>query len=141
MQLKDLKGIGDRRAKDFAKLGIATAEDLIRYYPRTYLDMTNRVSIREAVHNDMALVACKLIYAEPLKTRGKLKTVRALLEQGADNFTAVWFNRPYLAERLKPETHDVRRGIGVFSCIFIESSARHKTDAHTFHCIARARFL
>ncbi len=102
MQLKDLKGIGDRRAKDFAKLGIATAEDLIRYYPRTYLDMTNRVSIREAVHNDMALVACKLIYAEPLKTRGKLKTVRALLEQGADNFTAVWFNRPYLAERLKP---------------------------------------
>ncbi len=102
MQLKDVKGIGEKRAKDFAKLNIFTAEQLVRYYPRTYLDLTNRVSVREVAHNDMALVACKLVYVEPLKTRGKFKTVRALLEQGRDNFTAVWFNMPYVAGRLKP---------------------------------------
>ncbi len=101
MQLDELKGIGPRRAKEFAKLGISTTEELIRYYPRTYLDMTNRVSIREVAHNDMALIACKLVYVEPIKTRGKFKTVRALLEQGRDNFTAVWFNQPYVAEKLR----------------------------------------
>ncbi len=102
MQLKDLKGIGEKRAREFAKLGISSTEELIRYYPRTYLDMTSRVSIREVAHNDMALVACKLVYVEPLRTRGKYKTVRALLEQGRDNFTAVWFNQPYIVQKLKP---------------------------------------
>ena len=102
MQLKELKGIGERRAKELAKLGVSTTEELIGYYPRNYLDMTSRVSIREVVHNDMALVACKLIYVEPVSTRGKYKTVRALLEQGRDNFTAVWFNQPYVAQKLKP---------------------------------------
>ncbi len=102
MKLTEVRGIGEKRAKDFAKLNIFTAEQLVRYYPRTYLDLTNRVSVREVAHNDMALIACKLVYVEPLKTRGKLKTVRALLEQGRDNFTAVWFNMPYVAERLKP---------------------------------------
>ncbi len=102
MKLKDLKGIGEKRAAEFAKLGVSSTEELIRYYPRDYLDMTNRVSIREAAHNDMVLVACKLVYVEPLSARGKYKTVRALLEQGRDNFTAVWFNQPYVAEKLEP---------------------------------------
>ena len=104
MQLKDLKGIGEKRAKELSKLGVSTTEELIRYYPRNYLDMTNRVSIREVAHNDMALIACKLIYVEPLRTGGKYKnkTVRALLEQGRDNFTAVWFNQPYVVQKLQP---------------------------------------
>ncbi len=104
MQLNELKGIGQSRAKEFSKLGVSTTAELIRCYPRTYLDMTNRVSVREVVHNDMALIACKLIYVEPLRTGGKYKnkTVRALLEQGRDNFTAVWFNQPYVAQKLTP---------------------------------------
>ncbi len=102
MKLTELRGIGERRAKDFAKLGITTTEQLIRYYPRNYLDMTSRSSVRDVVHNEMALVACKLVYVEPLRTKGKHKVVRALLEQGPDNFTAVWFNQPYMAEKLTP---------------------------------------
>ncbi len=102
MQLRDLKGIGEKRAKEFERLGITTTEELIRYYPRSYLDMTNRVSVREVVHNDMALIACRLVYVEPVSTRGKRKTVRVLLEQGRDNFTAIWFNQPYVAEKLRP---------------------------------------
>ncbi len=102
MQLQQVKGIGEKRAKDFAKLGIDTTEELVRYFPRAYLDLTNRVSVREVMHNDMALLCCTLVSVEPVRSKGKLKIVRALLEQGRDNFTAVWFNMPYVAARLKP---------------------------------------
>ncbi len=102
MKLTALKGISTARAREFEKLGITDTQELVRYFPRTYLDMTSHISIREAVHGDMALVACTLVYAEPVRTKGKTKILRALLEQGRDNFTAVWFNMPYVAKKLQP---------------------------------------
>ncbi len=102
MKLTEVRGIGEKRAKDFKKIGVTTTEELVRYFPRTYLDMTNRVSVREVLHGDMALIACTLVYVEPVRSKGRLKIVRALLEQGNDNFTAVWFNMPYVAQKLKP---------------------------------------
>ncbi len=102
MDFVKLRGVGERRAKDLQKIGINTTEELIRYFPRAYLDMTNRVSIRDVYHNDMALIACTLVSVEPVRYTGRNKMVRALLEQGRDNFTAVWFNMPYIAQKLKP---------------------------------------
>ena len=102
MELTSVRGISDKRAKDFAKLNITDTAELVRYFPRAYLDMTNRVSVREVYHNDMALLACTLVSVEPVRYTGRRKVVRALLSQGRDNFTAVWFNMPYIAQKLKP---------------------------------------
>ncbi len=102
MKLTLLRGVSEKRAKDFAKLNITDTAELVRYFPRTYLDMTNRASVREVYHNDMALLACTLVSVEPVRYTGRTKMVRALLEQGGDNFTAVWFNMPYIAQKLKP---------------------------------------
>ncbi len=102
MKLTEISGISDKRAKEFARLGITTTAELVRYFPRAYLDMTNRVSIREVYHNDMALVACTVVSVQPDYRGGKGRMVRALLEQGADNFTAVWFNQPWVAKKLVP---------------------------------------
>lgn len=91
----------EKRAKDFEKLNITDTADLVRYFPRAYLDMTSRVSVREVFHNDMALVACRLTSVAPVRYTGRVKYVRAYLEQDGDVFSAVWFNMPYLAGRLK----------------------------------------
>lgn len=101
MNIEDLAGVGEKRAKDFKKLGIENTAQLCAYFPRAYLDMTNRVSIFETYHNELALVACTLTYVEPVRYAGRLKTVRAHLAQDGRNFTAVWFNMPYIAKRLK----------------------------------------
>ncbi len=101
MKLSELRGLGEKRVKDFAKLCITSTEELVRYFPRAYLDMTNRVSVREVLHNDMALIACTVVSVEPVRNKGRFKMVRALLEQGMDCFTAVWFNMPYVAQKLK----------------------------------------
>ena len=101
MQLTEIKGIAEKRAKELNKLGIFLAEDLVRYYPRSYLDMTDRVSVREVLNNDMALIAARITYVEPVRYTGRVRYLKAHLEQDGDMFTAVWFNMPYLAKTLK----------------------------------------
>ncbi len=101
MQLTLLRGVTEKRAKDFAKLHITDSEELVRYFPRAYLDMTNRVSVREVLHNDVALIACRLTFVEPVRYSGRMRYFRVRLEQDGDFFYAVFFNMPYLAARFK----------------------------------------
>ncbi|MBR2622805.1 MAG: hypothetical protein IKD15_01105, partial [Clostridia bacterium] len=60
MKLSTLRSIGEKREKDFHKLGIYEVEDLVKFYPRAYLDLTERSSLKTAYHNDMVLVACQV---------------------------------------------------------------------------------
>lgn len=43
-----LKGVGERRAAQFARLGVTTAGTLLRHYPRQYEDWTAIVPIASA---------------------------------------------------------------------------------------------
>ena len=55
MKLTELKYISEKREKDFNRLGVFTAEDLVRLYPRDYADLTHVTLITEAEHNAQAL--------------------------------------------------------------------------------------
>ncbi len=101
MKLTSLRSMTEKREKELKKLNISDTEELVKYYPRAYLDMTNRVSVRDVYHNDMALIACRLTSVAPVKYTGRIKYVKAYLEQDGYVFSAVWFNMPYLATRLK----------------------------------------
>ena len=57
--------------------------------------------MREVLNNDTALIAARITYIEPMRYTGRVKFLRAHLEQDGDMFTAVWFNMPYLAKTLK----------------------------------------
>ena len=96
-----LRSIGEKREKDFNKLGIFEAEDLIRFYPRAYLDLTERTSLKTAYHNDMVLVACEVTRVMPVNYGNKRKMVKAFCSQNGFPFTVVWFNQPYVAQKLK----------------------------------------
>ena len=101
MKLSELRSVGEKREKEFNKLGISNAEELIRYYPRAYLDLTERSSIATAYHNDMALVACEVTRVFPVNYGSRLKVVRANCTQNGYPFSVVWFNQPYVANTLK----------------------------------------
>lgn len=100
MKLSELRCIGEKREKEFAALGITTAEDLVRLYPRAYLDLTERSTLKYAAHNETALIACELLRFAPPSYGGK-RYVKAYCSQDGYAFTAVWFNQPYVASRLK----------------------------------------
>ena len=102
MQLTSLTAIGEKRKKDFEKLGIESVDDLVRFYPRAYLDLTKRFSIKDAYHNDVILMACEVTRVAPVHYGGSKKMVRAFCNQDGFAFTAIWFYQPYVAQKLKP---------------------------------------
>ncbi len=101
MKLTELKFISEKREKDFAKLGVYSCEDLVRLYPRDFLDLTEVSLISEAEHNSQILVSCEVLNAE-LNRFARRPYVKALCQQQGCVFTAVWFNQPYVAQKLKP---------------------------------------
>ncbi len=48
MEIKFLKGVGEKRAEAFGKIGIKCAEDFLKFVPRTYL---RRIKVRECIAN------------------------------------------------------------------------------------------
>lgn len=101
MELKKLKTVTEKREKDFNKSGVFTAEDLTAFYPRGYLDLTKRSSLSDAYHNEMVLFVCEVLSVSAVNYTSRFKTVRARCRQGDFFFTAVWFNQPYVAQKLQ----------------------------------------
>lgn len=100
MKLSALRMVGTKREKDFLKLGVSSAEELARFYPRAYLDLTSRASLRTAYHNESVLIVCEVNRLAPVNHAHPRKVVRAFCTQEGLPFTAVWFNQPYVAQRL-----------------------------------------
>lgn len=101
MKLSLLRSIGEKREKDFNKLGIANVRDLVRFYPRAYLDLTERSSLKNAYHNDVVLVACEVTRVTPVSYGNRKKMIKAFCSQDGFPFTVVWFNQPYIVQKLK----------------------------------------
>ena len=101
MKVSCLRSIGEKRQKDFEKLGIREVDDLVRFYPRAYLDLTERSSLKTAYHNDVVLIACEVLRLAPVQYGNSKKMVRAFCSQDGFPFTAVWFHQPYVAQKLK----------------------------------------
>ena len=58
--IKDVKGVGEARAKLFAKLGIRTALDLLRHFPRSYTDLNETRFISELSLGDEAVIRARV---------------------------------------------------------------------------------
>ena len=99
MKLTDLKYVSEKREKDFNKLNIFSVEDLVRHFPRAYLDLTRTDTIASAYHNDVILTLCEVVNVE-FNRYSRRPYVRALCRQGDYLFSAVWFNQPYVAGKL-----------------------------------------
>ncbi|MGN1372438.1 MAG: ATP-dependent DNA helicase RecG [Candidatus Coproplasma sp.] len=100
MKLTQLKYISDTREKQFAKLGVHSVEELVRLFPRAYLDLTKVNSITQLQHNAYALVNCEVISVET-NNYSRRPYVKALCRQGDNLFQTIWFNQPYVAQKLK----------------------------------------
>ena len=70
MKISLLKSIGDKREKAMQKLGIYDTEDLVRYYPRPYLDTEKNVQCQTLYMQNAAYLRVKNLqigYTIPMK--------------------------------------------------------------------------
>ncbi len=96
-----LKGIGPKRAEQFARVGVETAGQLLFLVPRRYIDRSSVVPIRELKVGDEATVIGRVVAAKPGQTRSRRTFVSCLVRDGSGTIEAVWFNRPDLKKRFR----------------------------------------
>jgi len=109
--IKKLKGIGEKKAADLARLGILTVKDLVNYFPRSYEVYEDPVTIREAGKKDFASIRGVVCQRPTVRYVKNFQLVNALIrdeEGGSMNLS--WFNMPYLAKTLLPGSQFVFRG-------------------------------
>ena len=66
--IKFLKGVGDRRANLFYKIGVPTVGALLLYYPRTYEDLSNPTLISNAPIDEFCTIEEK-VFQRHLKVK------------------------------------------------------------------------
>ena len=103
MELTVIRGISAARRADFNKLGVTDTADLVRFFPRAYLDLREKQLLRYAYNNDFVLTAGKIVTPPQVRyfRRGKGGMVKAYCEQEGFSFAVVWYNMPYVANKLK----------------------------------------
>ena len=108
--ITELKGIGEKNAKLYGKLGIDTVEDCVFYFPRDYINYEN-LSTPEELKCDTVIAFEAVIVKRPLvrKVR-RLSVTTFVLSCGGIRIDSSSFNMPYLANSLKPGNSYIFRG-------------------------------
>lgn len=104
-----IKGIGEKTARCYSKIGIETVEDAVFYFPRgyiTYEEISEGISL--PVETTVAVKAS--VMSRPLVRKGRKYITSAKLACGLTLITATWFNMPYLSKSLKAGSEYVFRG-------------------------------
>lgn len=108
--VKNIKGIGDKTAELFAKLGITRISDLVSYYPRSYDKYETITTFAQTLPNDRCAVNAT-IKTSPKTIRFGGKSVLSFYIHDGENMCEVrFFNSPYLAKAIKVGERKVFRG-------------------------------
>ena len=95
-EITTIKGIGDKTAACFAKLGIHNVGELINTFPRDYIFYGEPVDIKDTkigVRN----VVCGMVYSYvDVKRVRSLKIVTMTVKDSSGTLKITWFNQPYL---------------------------------------------
>ena len=94
--IKFLKGIGERRAEQFARLGVVTARDLLWHIPRRYLDASAVIPLAGARVGTEATCIGRVVAKRVLPTRRGLRIFRAVLRDQSGVLECAWPGQPFL---------------------------------------------
>ncbi len=97
-----LKGIGPKKAKLLERLDVHTVGDLLHLYPRSYIDYTSPIKIRDIVAQEVCAVRAKVLNKlTPRLIRSGLVLYKAIIADGTGEITVTIFNSSYQFDRLR----------------------------------------
>jgi ATP-dependent DNA helicase RecG len=105
-----LPGVGPQRALAFERLGIVTLEHLVRHYPRTWLDASRFVSVKDLRPGGLLTVVGTVKHAAALRTRGGRGDFAATVSDGTGTLPCYFYGQSFLARTLVPGTRVVVSG-------------------------------
>ena len=100
MDLRELKGVGEKTEKLFFKLGIFSVEDLIRYYPREYEEYADPVAIKDLREGETVTVRAAV--SGPVSVgNGRIPVTSVMLQDETGKLRAVWYRAEYIRSVLR----------------------------------------
>lgn len=93
-----MKGVGPKTAALFAKLNIYTIEDLIRFYPRTYLSYTEPVELSEAETGERVAIRANIQSYVDIKKVRNLRLVTCMAKAAGGSVKLLWYNCTFLKQ-------------------------------------------
>jgi ATP-dependent DNA helicase RecG len=106
------KGIGPKRAETLRKLGIATVEDALSYFPWRYEDRGNLKRIGRLSFGSYETVSGEVVSAEVVQTkRQRVKIFELLITDKSGMLVGSWFNQPFMQKMFKPGQTVILSGI------------------------------
>ena len=101
--VRELPGIGEARAKALEKLGLATVDDLLHYFPRQYEDRRSGTTIARAPEGEPVCIAAMVAETPRLsRIRKGLELTRAKVVDATGAMTVTFFNQSYVKDALRP---------------------------------------
>lgn len=108
--LRELKGVGEKTEKLFQKIGITTAEELLRYYPRTYDVYEEPVEIASAEEDKTVSIRATIATGIYINQVRNLQVLTTTVADGSGRLPVAWFNAPYLRGTIKKGSVFILRG-------------------------------
>ena len=109
--LQYLKGVGPRRAADFANAGLLTIEDLLYRFPMRYEDRSRLQSIASLKPGKPASLTGRILSCGLRSTRRPgFKIFDAVVDDGTASIRVSWLNQPFLRDVFATGQHVVLFG-------------------------------
>ncbi|MEY8507415.1 ATP-dependent DNA helicase RecG [Lachnospiraceae bacterium 42-17] len=99
-KISEVKGVGEKTEKLFSKLGIYTAGDLLRYYPRGYDVYEEAVPVSEVEEGRIMTVTGALFGRVQVSGTRRMQVTTAWVKDITGTLKVVWFNMPFLRNTL-----------------------------------------
>ena len=97
-----LKGVGEKRAECYEKLGVKTVYDLLCHYPRSYIDYTSPVPIADAPTNEPCIVKGRVVKKLPeARIRKGLSVYKVIFTDDVTDLVIVIYNSEYMYKQLE----------------------------------------
>ncbi|WP_337811114.1 ATP-dependent DNA helicase RecG, partial [Enterocloster sp.] len=108
--VETLKGIGEKTAKLFEKVGVRTVDDLLHYYPRGYDTFEEPKPMGDLEDGAVMAVDGCLKNGASGHHFGSASMVTASISDMTGKLRLVWYHMPYLKNTLKPGSRYIFRG-------------------------------
>ena len=100
-EIQTLTGVGEKRAKLFHKLGVFSVGALLRFYPRTYEDWSQPLTIEQAPFGVPCAILAVVLH-KPIETRIRkgMTLYKTSVTDGMRDLQLTFFNNPYIVNTL-----------------------------------------
>ena len=110
MNLRTLKGIGEKTEKVFNRVGVDNVQQLLEYYPRDYDVYQEPILIKDICVDTKVAIIGQVMSVQPTKKVRNLTILNVQVADKTGGLKLTWFNMPFLSSKLKKGMTCIARG-------------------------------